>query len=114
MSIPRHALVLGASGLAGWGVANMLLSKYPQHGVFAKVTALANRSMNVEEACWPSHTDGPELHLISGVDLTQGTHEEFNKRINELIKDFKSVTHVFYFGMSARQIAFIAANDNLS
>lgn len=98
----RHALVVGASGLAGWGVANVLLDQYPSPGAFSTVTALVNRPMTVEESYWPHHSGGPKLNLVSGVDLTKGSAAEFTTLINEKVSNFSTVTHVFYFG---KQIA---------
>ncbi|KAK4698536.1 hypothetical protein P7C70_g7738, partial [Phenoliferia sp. Uapishka_3] len=93
----RHALVIGASGLAGWGIANVLLDGYPTAGAFEKVTALVNRPMTVAESYWPQHPGGPKLNLVSGIDLTKGSAEEFLQRVNEKVPDFSTVTHVFYF-----------------
>lgn len=45
-----HALVFGASGLAGWGVVDQLLENYPAEGTFSKVTALVNRPFSVAES----------------------------------------------------------------
>jgi len=95
---PLHALVFGGSGLAGWGVVNTLLSGYPAPGTFSNVTALVNRPMTVEESFWPVKHDGITFELATGVDLTSGTHEEFNARLKEKVKDLGSVTQVYYFG----------------
>lgn len=91
----RHALVVGASGLARWGIANVLLDQYPPQGAFEKVTALVNRLMTVEEAYWPQHSGRPTLNLVSGVDLTKGSADGFTALINEKVSDFSTVTHVF-------------------
>lgn len=90
-----HALVFGASGLAGWGVVDQLLSNYPFEGTFSKVTALANRPLNVEDSYWPSPSL-PKLNLVSGINLTsEGFAHEFASKV----EDLGSVTHVFYFGV---------------
>jgi len=47
-----HALVFGASGVAGWSVVDQILSNYPREGTFSKVTALVNRPLNFEESYW--------------------------------------------------------------
>jgi len=94
-----HALVFGASGLAGWGVVDQLLENYPTEGTFAKVTALVNRPLSVASSYWPSpsHTR-PKLSLVSGVNLTEGAVEEFSALLQRNVEDIASVTHVFYFG----------------
>ena len=90
-----HALVIGASGLIGWGVVNQLLRSYPSTGTFSKVTALVNRPLKLEDVFWP--TDGPELELISGIDLLS-SDEELEQMILEKLEDVKSIRYVFYFG----------------
>lgn len=95
----NHALVIGASGLAGWGVVNELLSGYPNPGAFVKVTALTNRPINVAESCWPSPADSEsELNLISGVNLLEGDVEQFTKALAELVPRISEITHIYYFG----------------
>jgi hypothetical protein len=74
-----HALVFGASGLAGWGVVDQLLSDYPVPGTFSTVTALSNRPLIVEDSFWPVRRSGdgvPKFDLISGVDLMKGSMDE--------------------------------------
>lgn len=97
----NHALVFGASGLAGWAVVDELLSNYPERGVFTKVTAAVNRPLKVEESFWPqASSDRPELSLVTGVNLTNGTPEEFAAFLKDKIKDIDTITHVYYFGES--------------
>ncbi|TFK47055.1 hypothetical protein OE88DRAFT_1739080 [Heliocybe sulcata] len=94
----HHALVLGASGLAGWAVVDELLSNYPSEGTFAKVTALVNRPLKAEDTYWPlPSADRPKLQLVDGVDLTRETPEEFAKVLLGKGVDMGSVTHVYYF-----------------
>jgi len=97
-----HALVFGASGLVGWAVVDQLLRNYPAKDTFSKVTALVNRPLKLEDSYWPPPSPGlrPKLQLVSGINLTQGTVEEFTASMAEKAKDMESVTHVFYFGMS--------------
>ena len=45
----KHALVFGGTGLIGWGVVNELLSAYPEHGVFDRVTTVTNRPLKLED-----------------------------------------------------------------
>ena len=97
--ISTHALVFGASGLVGWGVVDQLMENYPTEGTFSKVTALVNRPFTLAESYWPSPSASrPELELVSNIDLTQGTVEEFTALLEKKVPDIASVTHVFYFG----------------
>ena len=93
-----HALVFGASGLAGWAVVNQLLENYPEPNIFSKVTALVNRPLNVAESFWPTSPSRPELHLVSHVNLLEGTVEEVAKLLKNKVADIANVTHMFYFG----------------
>jgi len=97
MPTDRHALVFGASGLAGWGVVNQLLSNYPVPGSFSRVTALVNRPLSVDESCWPI-SEHPKFQLVSGVDLSKEgrTEEEFRDWLKSNVHDIEGVTHVFY------------------
>lgn len=95
----NHALVLGASGLAGWAVVNELLSNYPTPGTFRKFTAVVNRPLNIEDYFWPAQSaDRPDLELVSGVNLLNGSTEEFTSFLKDKLKDIQTVTHVYYFG----------------
>lgn len=99
MTSSAHALVFGASGFAGWGVVDQLLESYPDHGTFSRVTALVNRPLDFVDSGWPSpSSSGPELDLVSGIDLTHGTVEEFTALLKERVEGIATVTHVFYFG----------------
>ena len=94
----NHALVLGASGLAGWGVVDQLLSNYPSPGTFAKVTALVNRPLNVADSYWPTPSETrPKLDLVSGLNLAEGTFDDFSALLEKRVEDVSGVTHVFYF-----------------
>ncbi|KAF7984319.1 hypothetical protein HWV62_15307 [Athelia sp. TMB] len=91
-----HAIVFGASGLAGWGVVDQLLSNYPSTGTFSKVTALVNRPMSVEDSFWPIPAT-PALQLVSGADFAKGSVEEFTDWMRSNVADVGSVTHAFHF-----------------
>ena len=94
-----HALVFGASGLAGWGVVDQLLENYPSAGSFSRVTAVVNRPLAIDSSYWPSPSpSGPNLAIVSGVDLTEGTVDKFSALLKQKIKDVATVSHVFYFG----------------
>jgi hypothetical protein len=94
-----HALVFGASGLAGWGVVDQILSNYPATGTFSKITALVNRPLAREQSGWPESTASrPALNLVCGVNLLEGTIEEFTKMLEEKVDNVEGITHMFYFG----------------
>jgi hypothetical protein len=95
----HHALVFGASGILGWAIVNEILNNYPDNGVYSKVTALTNRPLTREEAIWPAPGGRrPELNVVSGIDLTQGTMEEVREKLKERVPDIGTVTQVHYFG----------------
>ncbi|KAK7053691.1 Sirq protein [Favolaschia claudopus] len=94
----HHALVFGASGLAGWGVVEQLLQNYPAEATFSNVTAVINRPMSVADSFWPtSGSASPTLNLVTGVNLSEGTVEEFTNVLRSRIKDISTVSHVYYF-----------------
>lgn len=94
-----HALVFGASGLAGWGVVDQLLSNYPAQGTFSRVTALVNRPFSVADSYWPTASPSrPELQLVSHVNLLKGSVEALTDFLKREVGDIGSVTHAFYFG----------------
>jgi hypothetical protein len=94
-----HALVFGASGLAAWGVMNQLLQGYPEPGIFTHVTGCVNRPLKLSNTQWPTSREGaPLLDLVSGVDLTKGSLDEFADALKVKVKKLATVTHVFYFG----------------
>ncbi|EIM89701.1 uncharacterized protein STEHIDRAFT_51972 [Stereum hirsutum FP-91666 SS1] len=93
-----HALVVGASGLAGWAVVDQLMRHYPEEGVFSKVTALTNRPLDVAKSFWPQPVLGrPELQLASGVNLLEGSAEDVAELLRTKVKNTESITHVFHF-----------------
>ena len=94
-----HALVFGASGLAGWGVVDQLLDNYPVEGTFTKVTVLVNRPLSVADSFWPSPSSSrSKLEVVSNVNLTEGSIEEFTALLKGKVEDIAKVTHAFYFG----------------
>ena len=102
-SPPNHAIVFGASGLAGWGVVDQLFSNYPSPGTFAKVTAVANRPLNIVDSFWPSPSPSrPILEIVSGIDLAKGADDDFPSLLEKSIQDVSTITHVFYFRMFAK------------
>ncbi|KAI4263713.1 MAG: hypothetical protein L6R42_001153 [Xanthoria sp. 1 TBL-2021] len=100
----KHALVFGASGLIGWGIVDQLLSNYPSPGTFAKVTALVNRPLDVQDSFWPLQVNRPldvqeqlELQLVSGINLADGSIQSVTELLRTKVKGIEHVTHVFYF-----------------
>lgn len=94
-----HALVFGASGLAGWAIVDQILKNYPKQGTFSKVTALVNRPLSIADSFWPdSSSPGcPELDLVCNINLAEGSVESFTELLKENVLDIGSVTHAFYF-----------------
>lgn len=90
-TFPRHALVLGASGVAGWGVVNELLEGYPAKQTFAKVTAAVNRPLDLADSGWNPPSD-IDFKLVSGVNLRDGGD------LRRYIPELETVTHLYYFG----------------
>ncbi|KAK2597188.1 hypothetical protein N8I77_013049 [Diaporthe amygdali] len=94
----NHAVVIGASGLIGWGVVNELLSKDSSStGIFSRVTALVNRPIKRDESFWPnSHPSQPELLLVDGVNMMD-EQEKVTTLLRDRIPDAHTITHAFYF-----------------
>jgi hypothetical protein len=58
-----------------------------------------NRSLKVSNTQWPTSGPGvPLLNLVSGIDLTKGSLDEFADALKVKVKNLATVTHVFYFG----------------
>ncbi|KAL2867425.1 uncharacterized protein BJX67DRAFT_372039 [Aspergillus lucknowensis] len=99
MSQDTHAIVFGAAGLLGWAVVNQLLSGYPSSKPFSRVTAVLNRPVSREELYWPSGS--VSLHIVSGINLLQGTGNDLAKQLKEKVIGADGITHVFYFVFAA-------------
>ncbi|KAL8786438.1 MAG: hypothetical protein Q9195_008208 [Heterodermia aff. obscurata] len=83
-----HALVVGASGVAGWAVVDQILENYPNHGTFSTITALVNRPLALADSGWPELSPSrPQLDLVSGIDLTSGTADEFSAVLKGKVKN---------------------------
>jgi hypothetical protein len=96
----KHAIVYGASGLIGWALVDQLLHRYPEIGTFAKVTAITNRPISLSDSYWPEPApDGPELQLVSGIDLRQDHGATLAGLLRDRVKDIETVTHVYYLGI---------------
>jgi len=94
-----HAVVIGSSGLVGWGVVNELLSQDSvAPGNFSRVTALVNRPIKRDDTFWPDeHPSQPELLMVDGVNLMDDG-EKITAMLKDRISDAHTITHVFYFG----------------
>lgn len=95
MATDYHALVIGASGLIGWGVVDQLLKPSLSPSPFAKVIALVNRPLKVEDALWPEST--PKLDLLTGINLLCDD-DEFESILRDKLPDAGSISHVYYCG----------------
>ncbi|KAF4969098.1 hypothetical protein FZEAL_10292 [Fusarium zealandicum] len=92
---PNHALIFGASGIAGWAVTNLILNGYPTPDAFESVTALTNRPLSTKDAQWPS---SEKLQVVSGIDIlasdgVSGLQDELRSKV----KHMAAVTHVYFF-----------------
>lgn len=96
----NHAIVYGASGIIGWAIVDQLLRAYPDAGSFKKVTAVTNRPLELSETYWPeSDSQGPELQLVSGIDLRSGDGATLAGSLTRTVNEIETVTHIFYLGM---------------
>lgn len=97
-----HAVVIGASGLIGWGVVNELLSQESiAAGVFGRVTTLVNRPISRDHTFWPDeHPDQPDLLMVDGVNLMDD-EENITAMLKDRIPDANTITHIYYFGEQA-------------
>ncbi|KAF4550054.1 Hypothetical protein D9617_19g103600 [Elsinoe fawcettii] len=89
----NHALVFGASGITGWPVVNAILEGYPTPDSFAKVTALSNRLLKLEDTLWPV---SDKLQLASGIDLVNSSVDKIKADLQAKIPGIENVTHVFF------------------
>ncbi|KAK2591583.1 hypothetical protein QQS21_010711 [Conoideocrella luteorostrata] len=99
---PKHAVVFGASGLLGWSVLSELLSGYSPIGTFSKVTAIVNRPVSETDLCLAgASVDRPELQIVSGVNLLEGTQEDLGCVLKDQVSGADTITHAFYFVFNA-------------
>ncbi|KAH0844633.1 hypothetical protein FOPE_09990 [Fonsecaea pedrosoi] len=89
----KHALVLGASGITGWGVVNALLSDNKDTRQFSQVTAVTNRPLDILSSGWPSSS---KLEIVSGIDLLAGEQTDLLNSLRCQISGLPRVTHVYY------------------
>jgi N-acetyl-gamma-glutamylphosphate reductase len=64
-STQEHALIVGASGITGYGLLQNLLS-YPTADYWTSITGLTSRPMDKAQALLP---DEVRLRLVSGLNL---------------------------------------------
>jgi hypothetical protein len=103
MSAPNthfRALVFGASGITGWGIAKQALT-YPTPVTFDKVIGLTNRPISKEEALLP---EDDRLVIHSGMDLST-TAEAVQASLAQ-VDGNELVTHV-YFACKSTKITFL-------
>lgn len=81
----RHALVFGASGIAGWGT----LKAFSEDSSFASVIGTTLRKL--DEIGIPN---GKKIKLVSGIDLSK-EKEEVRKMLRD-IPGIENVTHVYW------------------
>ncbi|KAF8249118.1 hypothetical protein K440DRAFT_654265 [Wilcoxina mikolae CBS 423.85] len=89
---PLQALVIGASGISGWGLCQSLLS-YPASTTFSRIIGLTNRTLSLADSGLP--TDDPRLTLASGINLLS-TAEDVTKQLSEKVPDVAAITHVYF------------------
>lgn len=102
----KRALIFGASGVSGWAFVNEILKDYPKKGIWDRVYALTNRPLTPKTAMWP---EDPRLHLVSGIDLLEGSQEDLEAKLKSKVKGVEEVTHVYYLGQSRRLSSSMAS-----
>lgn len=61
---------------------------------------MLNRSVPEAELHWPSEgSDRPQLRIVLGVDLLQGTGDDLAKQLKENVNGLEQLTRVFYLGI---------------
>ncbi|KAF2165616.1 hypothetical protein M409DRAFT_67017 [Zasmidium cellare ATCC 36951] len=93
----NRAIVFGASGVTGWSFVNELLRDYPEEGVWNRVVAMTNRTLNQEDSLWPADS---RLQIVSGVNLLD-SQEVIEGALREKVQDLEKITHVYYLAYKA-------------
>ena len=100
MATPKpHAVVFGASGIAGWALVKELLNDYPLSNTFGRITAVLNRPMSLEDSQWPRDD---RLRIAIGANLT-ADDAVLQETLKAQIKEVETISHVYYAG-GCRQI----------
>ncbi|PVH71175.1 hypothetical protein DL98DRAFT_563980 [Cadophora sp. DSE1049] len=87
-----HALILGASGISGWGILNQI-GTYPTSTFFTHITGTTNRPLSLEKARL-SATD-TRFCLVSGIDFTRPV-EQVAKLLKDKVPSAETISHVFF------------------
>jgi len=90
----HHAIVFGASGITGWSITDQILKGYPTNDTFAKVTALTNRPLPLEDTLWPK---SDKLQMAQVNLMNDGGQEALEADLKGKIKDIETVSHVYFF-----------------
>lgn len=88
----NHALVFGASGMAGWGTTNELVKSSLFQGIIGT---------SIREIDDIGMAHNGRLSLVSGIDLSQD--KEKVRGMLSSIKSIEDVTHVYYTAFLPRQ-----------
>lgn len=89
-----HALILGASGISGWGILSQI-GNYPST-FFDHITGTTNRPLSLEKAFLPAAD--ARFCLVSGIDFTKPV-EEVARLLKEKVPSVETISHVFFAGM---------------
>ncbi len=103
-----HALILGASGISGWGILNQI-STYPNATYFTRITGTTNRPLSLKKA---RITADSRIKLVSGIDFTKPV-EEVAELLKNTVPSAESVSHVFFTGMKFQQSQLITLFHSL-
>tara|TARA_R110002060_G_scaffold55215_8_gene65747 strand:+ start:830 stop:1117 length:288 start_codon:yes stop_codon:yes gene_type:complete len=90
-----HALILGASGISGWGILNQI-GNYPTSTFFDRITGTTDRPLSLEKASLPA-VDA-RLCLVSGIDFTKPV-EEVAGLLKDKVPSVESISPVFFTGI---------------
>lgn len=90
-----HALILGASGISGWGLLNQI-SAYPTATYFSHITGTTNRPLSLEKTQIPADS---RIKLVSGIDFTKSV-EEVAELLKEKVPSVETISHVFFTGIN--------------
>ncbi|KAH7395595.1 hypothetical protein BKA64DRAFT_62366 [Cadophora sp. MPI-SDFR-AT-0126] len=87
-----HALILGASGISGWGILNQI-GTYPTSTFFSHITGTTTRPFSLEKA----HLSATDTRycLVSGIDFTKRV-EEVAKLLKDKVPSAETISHVFF------------------
>ncbi|KAH9213679.1 hypothetical protein DL95DRAFT_524340 [Leptodontidium sp. 2 PMI_412] len=87
-----HALILGASGISGWGILNQI-GVYPTSTFFSHITGTTNRPLSLDKAHLPAADT--RFRLVSGIDFTRPI-EEVASLLKKKIPSVETISHAFF------------------